>query len=240
MKITLVFFLFTSLVLAQSNGILSGMGGKAYISINTGPSFPLGDFGDKNPQNEKSGFAKTGYFVELNGGIRLFNILEFSIVGFRNENGTDLDNLINNFNQSNPGTNFSGSSDSWVIYGALGGLGVSYPLGYGYFGDFRFLGGYLNSTSPEINLQTTLFDTYAKIESSTTSSFVYYFSGSVRRPLTDRIHASFGFQYLGGGANFDNVKTITSINGQINESTTSFQRGMNVWGLTLGLRFILF
>ena len=240
MKIVILFILFSSLILAQDGGFFSGAGGRAYIDISTGPSFPLNNFGDDNPNNQRSGYAQTGYSVGLSGGIRFLNLFEISVVGFRNAYGTNLDNLIESFNQSNPGAGFNASSDSWEIYGILGGFGLSYPEGHGFFGDVKVLGGYLNSTSPEIMLRTSSEDTYAKIESSTSSSLIYYFSGAVRRVLSDRLHLSLGLQYIWGSADFKNVKTITSIGGNINESTASFQRNMYAWGLTLGLRFILF
>ena len=240
MKTAVLFVLFTSIIFAQSNGVLSSHGGKAYISIKAGPSFPLDNFGDDNPNNPNSGFAKTGYSIELSGGIRFFNLLEISIVGFRNVNGTDLDKLITKFNQSYPGVGFSGSSDEWITYGALGGFGLSYPAGYNFFGDINILGGYLSATSPVILLNTSSADTYAKIESTTGTNFVTYFSGAVRRPLSERIHLSLGIGYLWGTAKFKDVKTLTSIDGNITESTTSFDRGMNTWEINLGLRYILF
>ncbi len=239
MKIFIMILLMTSSILSQGNEFLSSAGGKIYLGISAGPSFPVGDYGEDNPDDAKSGYAKTGYSLELNAGIRILNFLEVSITGFRNDNGTDLGNLVVKLNRDNPGYNFSGSSDSWVIYGAMGGFGVSYPVGDNLYGDFKILGGYLNASSPEIMLSTASSNTYAKIEGSTGSSLVYYFSGAVRRPLIDRLHISLGVQYTSASTKFNNVKTITSINGRIQESTASFNRAIDAWGLTLGLKLFL-
>jgi hypothetical protein len=239
MKTVLIAALFASSLFAQ-DGVFSNSGGKVYIGISAGPSFPVGDYGDDNPNNQKSGYAKTGYNIELSGGIRILNLLEISIIGFRNDNGTELGNLISGLNQVNPGFDFKGTSDSWVIYGAMGGFGLSYPAGSNFFADFKILGGYLNATSPEILLTTSSSDTYAKIEGSSGSSLVYYFSGAIRRPLIARLHASFGFQYTSASTKFNDVKTITSINGDIEESTTTFSRAIDAWGLTIGLKYFLF
>lgn len=38
---------------------------KSSLSIAFGPSFPIGDFADRNSSNEKAGLAKTGAFVDL-------------------------------------------------------------------------------------------------------------------------------------------------------------------------------
>ena len=239
MKTVLLAALFASSLFAQG-GVLSNAGGKAYIGISAGPSFAVGDYGDNNPNNQKSGYAKTGYNIELSGGIRILNLLEISIIGFRNDNGTDPGNLISSLNQENPGFDFKGTSDSWVIYGAMGGFGLSYPAGKNFFTDFKILGGYLNASSPEILLSTASSDTYVKIEGSSGSSIVYYFSGAIRRPLIGRLHASFGLQYTSASTKFNDVTTITSINGNIEESTTSLSRAIDAWGLTLGLKYFLF
>jgi hypothetical protein len=239
MKTVLIAALFASTLFAQG-GVFSNEGGKAYIGISAGPSFAAGDYGDDNPNNQKSGYAKTGYNIELSGGIRILNMLEISIIGFRNDNGTDLGNLISSLNQANPGFDFRGTSDSWVIYGAMGGFGLSYPAGSNLFADFKILGGYLNASSPEIMLTTSSSDTYLKIEGSTGSSLVYYFSGALRRPLTKRMHISLGLQYTSASTKFNDVKTISSIDGNIEESTTSLSRAIDAWGLTLGLKYFLF
>lgn len=240
MKTVLLILILTSCILPQENGILSNVGGKVYIGISAGPSFPVGDYGNDNPGDGKSGFAKTGYNVELSAGIRILNLLELSIVGFRNENGTDLGNLVKSLNQDNPGINFTGSSDSWNIYGVMGGFGLSYPAGNNFFTDFKILGGYLNASSPEIKLTTSSPDTYVTIEGSSGSSLLYYFSGAIRRPLTERLHISFGLQYTSASTKFNDVKTISSINGEVDESSTSLSRSIDAWGLTLGLKLFLF
>jgi len=229
--------LFSSNIMAQ--GIFSTVGGKAYLGISAGPSFPVGSFGDNNPQNERSGYAKTGYMIELNGGIRLLNLFEISVMGFRNSNGTDLSNLISTLNNDNPGANLTGESDAWAIYGALAGLGISYPLPANFIADVRVLGGYLNTSSPEISLTGDDQGTFMKVEGKTVSSPVYFGSASVRFPISNMLYLNFGFQYIASSAKFKNVQTITSIEGVVTESTTSFDRTMDTWGLNVGLKYFI-
>jgi len=223
----------------MAQGIFSTVGGKAYLGISAGPSFPVGSFGDNNPQNERSGYAKTGYMIELNGGIRLLNLLEISVMGFRNSNGTDLSNLISTLNSANPGANLSGESDAWAIYGALAGVGISYPLPANFIADVRVLGGYLNTSSPEISLTGDDPGTFIKIEENTVSSPVYFGSASVRFPLSNRLYLNFGFQYIASSSKFKNVKTMTSIEGEVTESTSSFDRTLDTWGLNVGFKFFI-
>jgi len=229
--------LFSSNIIAQ--GIFSTVGGKVYFGISAGPSFPVGSFGDNNPTNERSGYAKTGYMIELNGGIRLLNLLEISIMGFRNSNSTDLSNLISSLNNTNPGANLSGESDAWAIYGALTGLGISYPLPANFIADVRVLGGYLNTSSPEISLAGNDPGTFVKVEGKTVSSPVYFGSASVRFPISKKLYLNFGFQYIASSAKFKNVQTITSIEGEVTESTTSFDRTMDTWGINVGLKYFI-
>ena len=232
-----IIILFSINITAQ--GIFSTVGGKVYFGITAGPSFPVGSFGNDNPQNERSGYAKTGYMIELNGGIRLLNLFEISIIGFRNSNGTDLSNLIGSLNNTNPGVNLIGESDAWNIYGVLAGLGISYPLPAKFIVDIRVLGGYLNTSSPEITLSGADQGTFVKVEGKTVSSPVYFGSGSVRFPISNMLYLNIGIQYIASSANFDNVKTIISIDGEVNESTTSFDRSMDTWGINVGLKYFI-
>lgn len=235
--------LLTIIIQCSSNliaqGILSTVGGKVYLGISAGPSFPLGSFGDDNPQSESSGYAQTGYIIELNGGIRLLNLFEISITGFRNSNGTDITNLANSENAVNPGFEFNGESGSWEIYGVLGGIGISFPLPEKFIADVRVLGGYQNSKSPEISLTGQSQDTYVKIEGKTVSSPVYFGAASVRYPIANALYLNFGFQYIASTGKFENVKSTTSIDGEVSESTISFDRTMDAWGFNVGLKYFI-
>lgn len=237
--------IFTLLLIISSSsnlftqGILSTVGGKVYIGASAGISFPLSSFADDNPQSNKSGYAQTGYLLELIGGVRLLNLFEISVVGFRNSNSTDVTNLANSVSSSTPGITFTGQSGSWEIYGFLAGIGISFPLPQKFIGDVLVLGGYQNNSSPEITMTGDVQDTFVKIEGKTVSSPVYLASASARYPISNSLYLSFGFQYLASSANFENVQTTTSINGDVNESTISFDRNMDAWGLNWGLKYFI-
>jgi len=235
--------LISTIILISSNsnaqGILSTVGGKIYLGATAGLSFPLSSFANDNPQDQNSGYAKTGYIIEINGGIRFLNLFEISVAGFRNSNSTDVTNLVNSISNSTPGITFTGNSDSWEIYGFLAGIGISFPLPEKFISDVRILGGYQNVSSPEINMLGDTEGTYVKIEGQTISSPVYLGSVSVRYPLSDAIYFSFGFQYIASSGNFNDVKTTTSIEGDITESTISYSRIMDAWGLNLGFKYFI-
>jgi hypothetical protein len=235
--------LFTSIILVSLNlyaqGILSTVGGKIYLGASAGVSFPLSSFADDNPQSSSSGYAKTGYLIELTGGIRFLNLLELSVAGFRNSNSTDVTNLVNSVSTSTPGITFSGQSDSWEIYGLLFGIGISFPMPQKFIGDILVLGGYQYTSSPEITMTGDVQDAYVKIEGQTVSSPVYLASVSARYPISTSLYLGFGFQYIASSAKFDNVKTTTSVDGETDESTISFSRDLDAWGLNVGLKYFI-
>lgn len=232
-----ILLMFSLNIMAQ--GMLSTVGGRIYLGISAGPSFPLSSFADDNPQDERSGYANTGYMIELNGGVRLLNLFEISVTGFRNSNGTNITNLVNSYNTSNPGIVFTGESGPWEIYGFLAGIGISFPLPEKFIADIRVLGGYQHTSSPEFSFIGNNQDTYLKIEGKTVSSPVYFSSASLRFPLNKALYLNFGFQYVASSAKFENVKTTTNIEGEVNESTISFDRSLDAWGLNVGLKYFI-
>ena len=235
--VLIIALLFSTNIIAQE--ILSTIGGKVYIGMSVGPSFPVGSFGNDDPQDERSGYANTGYTIELNGGIRLLNLLEISVCGFRNSNNTNITNLVNSLNSLYPGSNLRANSDSWEIFGVLGGLGTSFSLPANSVADIKVLGGYLNTSSPTFSVESNNSQDYVRIEGMTVASPVYFGSFSVRYPVGDDLYLSIGFQYISSNATFENVKTITSINGEIEESTTSFRQSMDTTNLVVGLKYFV-
>jgi len=235
--------LFSTFILISSNiyaqGILSTVGGKIYLGATAGVSFPLSSFGDDNPESSSSGYAKTGYLIELVGGVRLLNLFEISVAGFRNSNSTNVTNLVNSISTSIPGITFKGTSGSWEIYGLLAGIGISFPMPQKFIADVLVLGGYQNTSSPEITMTGDVQDAYVKIEGQTVSSPVYLASVSVRYPISTSVYLGFGFQYIASSAKFENVKTTSSIGGQTDESTISFSRDLDAWGLSAGIKYFI-
>lgn len=222
-----------------AQGILSTVGGKIYLGASAGISFPLSSFANDNPQDQSSGYAKTGYIIEINGGIRFLNLFELSVAGFRNSNSTDVTNLVNSISSSIPEISFTGQSGSWEIYGLLAGIGISFPMPQNFIADVLVLGGYQNTSSPEITMTGDVQDAYVKIEGQTVSSPVYLGSVSARYPISTSLYLSFGFQYIASSANYNSVKTVTSIDGEIDESTISFNRQIDAWGFNVGLKYFI-
>lgn len=239
MKLLMIFTCILLTVTAVKAQVLSSTGGKIYIGAAAGPSFPLGDFGDDNPKSKASGYATAGYKVELSAGIRLVNIFEVSIMGFRNVNPTDPANLRAAVNSQNPANNYNVETNDWEMYGAFGGLGISTPLPKKFIMDVRVMGGYINIKSPEILLTTPLPDVYYKVEGKTVSTLGYFTSLTFRYPVITKLFALLGFEYLAAIADFNDVKTTSSMEGIVTESTASFQRTLQAWTITAGVKFFI-
>ena len=211
-----------------------------YIGISGGPSIPMSDFGSDDVNNSAAGFAVLGSKFEINAGLRLFNILDLSVMSFVNTNGTELDKFIDFANRQNPGYAFSADAKSWSIFGALGGLSISYPVPGGFYVDARVLGGFISIESPEILLRSNVQNTFLEVEGKTTSSFVYLTSAGARYPISDGIHLGLGIEYISAAPEFEDVTTTTNIEGMETKSTTNIDQSMNLFNVTLGFKFFLF
>jgi|WetSurMetagenome_2_1015567.scaffolds.fasta_scaffold00935_15 hypothetical protein len=86
---------------------------KSYIGLVVGPSFPVGDFGDKSSDNPDAGFAKTGYFGSvINVGYRITKDIGISINLFDNQYDVDKEN----------------SNDWWAVVGEMIGPMFTIPV----------------------------------------------------------------------------------------------------------------
>ena len=122
------------------SGLAFGQSDKpgGFIGLTLGPSIPLGDFGDKSPDNEKANFAKTGYsdtFINLGHGITR----HFGICAGIYYNQYDVDKVNTDL--------------WWMVVGVNIGPMITFPLGEKLFIDLK----------PKIGIQLSnlVLDTYA-------------------------------------------------------------------------------
>jgi hypothetical protein len=86
---------------------------RSYIGLVVGPSFPLGDFGDKSSDNPDAGFAKTGDFGSIiNVGYRITKEIGISVSLFDNQYDVDKEN----------------TNDWWSVGGEMIGPMFTIPL----------------------------------------------------------------------------------------------------------------
>ncbi len=102
-----------------------------YVSIEAGPCFPLGDYADRNLNNEKSGLALTGLAGRLKAGYAIRSHFWAVASGFYFYNPLDAKTLLNSItsNPNNPSElKYKVETDAWKVYGATVGLAARFDL----------------------------------------------------------------------------------------------------------------
>jgi len=209
---------------------------KFSVELTAGPSFPYSDFGRKDVSQESSGYAKLGYKFELSAAYRLIDVLDITVMGFYNSNGSDLSNLSSFLNQKYPGSNWIADSKRWNLLGGFAGFQLDFPITKKITGGFKAYSGFINTKSPEAILRNGN-DFFKQSELSTTS-FGYFVSLSANYPLTKSLFWTVSGDFIGSNASFNDVKTTTFINGATNEKTISYSQNIQVFVIDTGIKFI--
>jgi hypothetical protein len=114
---------------------------KSYMTINVGPSFPVGDFSSINEDNENAGYAKTGFNIDLTYGYKFVPQFAVEVSGLYNFNGIDKSIL---------GGLTDAKVDHFQVIGFMAGPvyvnNVNEKASY----SFRLRGGYATVNSPRL------------------------------------------------------------------------------------------
>lgn len=230
----LAVLLLTSITFSQKKTKFTYAKEKIYFGLSVGPSIPESDFANKEV-TVNSGYALTGYKIQGYGGINLFGAFGISILGFTNFNRTDPEKLKTSISGTYPGNNWLVNSKSWQLYGGMGGISFFYPVGKSTSLDIKIMSGLLSAKSPEL-LFTSGNNSY-KLESATANSFSYMSSIGLNFYVGQNISLTGAIDFMRAEPNFTNVKTISIINGNTTESTSSFYREMNIINFNFGFRY---
>jgi hypothetical protein len=234
-----VFYNISSSQPVVKNSTTATLGNTGYVGFYVGPSFPIGDYAStKSDSLSNPGYAKVGYYAEVNGGLHVFGLFELGITGFINSNTLNLDSKKDYLNQLVPGTYWDYTTKSWMIYGGMLGITFSYPTGSKIVLDARFQTGYLNASSPEITFNNNQNDTY-KISERSKSTVTYLVAFGARYPLNKLLYLTGGVEYISATPHFDNVKTTTTIGGVTTEKTSSYSLNIQVISVSAGLKLML-
>ncbi len=238
MRIIIVLFIILSFHISFShaqNYVQSSFSKKFNVEVRVGPSFPYGDLGKTDALNKNSGFAKLGFKAEAVVGYKLVDVLGINVMGFFNSNGTDLTNLTQQLSNQT-GLSWTTDSKSWNIYGGLLGLEYYYPASKSLIVGFKAYSGIMSTTSPKVELISGA-NSYVQDEKSTTA-LTYMFSLSGAYPLSKNVFWISSIGFLGATPKFENVKSVTTINGVKTESTDTFNQDMKVFVVDTGIRII--
>jgi Outer membrane protein beta-barrel domain len=120
---------------------------KSFLAFHGGPSIPVGDFGSSDFNNEKAGFTKTGFTLNLNYGYNFNKHVGLTGAAFYNRFNLDKSAFL----QDLPGVN----ADHWQFYGLTAGPMLNHELSDKVVLDLRVMGGLANANTPKFTYEGT-------------------------------------------------------------------------------------
>ena len=207
---------------------------KWHIGINAGPGFPSGDFASKDATMDKSGFAKFGYKVEVNGGYNFTKIIGIGIMAFLNSNGIDLEPLNNKLVSLYPGTSWTYEPKRWAVYGAMAGLTIKYPASKKLYFETKILTGILKQNTPEFLFKEN-YNTY-RISEKSSSSFTYLVYLGAIYPIEKSLYLTIGAEYIGSNPFFENIQIENLRNNVTTVTSSSYTQKMQMFNFTIGFK----
>lgn len=139
---------------------------KNQVNFSIGPSFAIGDFGDRSSKNKDAGFAGAGADLYLYYSHQFTKKVGLGIKWFGNSNNYDTNPTIEELNSSS-GILWTTTDSYWSTGGILLGITFQMMASERFIVDFRVLGGYVYSTSPECTFSViNQPHTWVKMESS--------------------------------------------------------------------------
>ncbi|MBB2144997.1 outer membrane beta-barrel protein [Pedobacter sp. LMG 31464] len=211
---------------------------KSAIGISIGPSFPLGDFGDKDISNENSGLAKIGGFLGIDysytfskyfGGIvslqgRLHSVDENALSAYAVPDGT--------------GASLSMKTTAWKTGSIMAGIFHTVPLTKNEKLNFevRALAGLQSTSSPKIDVNVFIpgmgsFN--SSQESTSVNSFTYSLGMAFKYSLDNRMALKLGGDYNGAQPKFSTYSypADAPVEQEVKQSTGAFNLAI---GLSIG------
>jgi len=115
---------------------------KSFLAFHGGPSFTVGDFGSRNQNNDKAGFAKTGFNMNLNYGYQFARNAGLTGTAFYSRYNLDKAALESG---TLPGVN----ADHWQLQGLAAGPMLTHHLTPDVVADLRVMGGVAHANLPK-------------------------------------------------------------------------------------------
>lgn len=138
--------LISGVVMAQ--GSKGKMTNKSFLALHGGPSFTTGNFASTNFDNTLSGFANTGFNINLNYGYHFSKIAGLTGSVFYSRYNLDKDAISHLASGIN--------ADHWQFYGISAGPMLSHEFSGKVAGDFYLMGGVASANSPKITYENLL------------------------------------------------------------------------------------
>ena len=213
---------------------------KALFGFQLGPTIPMGDFGDIDYNNEKSGLAKTG--IQLKASVlysfteTFYGILE---AGY-SSNPLDEDELIIPVVNAMPSfVRVSASSKNWNATTFNVGVGTRTLIDdRTYFlTKFGFRVQKMSTPSYTISLTDGRTKETASQSSASSSNLNLLLGGSIMTEISSTAFFTIGVDYLRSTHEFEDIKVNTTLNGSSSSPTQSFNFEQDVEMISIMVGF---
>jgi hypothetical protein len=142
----MIVLLISGVVMAQGKG--GKMTSKSFLALHGGPSLTTGHFASTNFDNTLSGFANTGFNINLNYGYHFSKMAGITGSVFYSRYNLDKDAITH----IQPGVN----ADHWQYYGLSAGPILTHEFSDKVAGDLYVMGGVASANSPKITYENLL------------------------------------------------------------------------------------
>lgn len=153
-----IVLLVSGTILAQGSAKTTATATKSVLAFHAGPSFPVGDFGSNDFDNEQAGFAKTGFTIDLNYGYQFHPNAGIAASVFYNK--YNMHNVVMDIvleGRLNEEVTLD-IMDNWQFYGITAGPMLTFGLAKNIWTDLRLMGGVVNTKSPKISYEGELLE----------------------------------------------------------------------------------
>ncbi len=228
------------LLLLLASAAVSGQSSKSHIGISVGPSFPLGDFARTDIGDSTSGWARTGFDIQISYTYRILH--NFGIAAMGVYSGNKLNTAKYKEELEALHTDYGVSIETlrnWSSGGMLAGPYLRLPLSETIDWNIRALFGFYGGYSPEFVIRTTQRDTGEKADYKRQSAKDFSYGYSLGTGFEFKYPSFYLLvyaDYLASPVSFDNV---VGWDWQGDPYTTSFKQQISYVTLTFGVGFIL-
>lgn len=180
---------------------------KSSIGITIGPSFPIGDFGNKDLANSQSGLAKVGGFLGIDYSYKFSKYFGAMVSAQGRIHGVDENALAAYGVPEGTGAGLSITTGVWKVGAIMAGVFQTVPLTKDekLNLEIKALGGFQSTSSPKLDVSVSIpgmgsFQTTQ--ESTSSNSFAYVVGAGLKYSLTDAVALKLTGDYNGTQAKF--------------------------------------
>ncbi len=209
---------------------------KNRINFSIGPSFGVGNFGDNNANNKYAGMAGTGLDFYAYYGYNVAEYVAIGIKGFVNSNKFDAQPTLDELNNSSHNT-WDSPNSYWSASGILLGVTLNVPTSESFLIDFRLLGGYIHSGTPESYFYAdNNYDNWIKMNRESAGTFGYNIGAGFTYLFNPKIGFTVNLDYISANFKYDDI-VITSSSGS-KEHTYEVEQSCTIINTTIGIVFV--